>query len=411
MIDGEVTSTEDKDTLIDTLNLTGGDDEYNEREVIIYDATGDIVDGETGVVSDFAAATYEATLSANLSANITDGDKYELWKTPWKVADINDAINQAIIEVTGRALVDRQTDSNFTRENEYIYDWLVPYAFGNDFRLLSKVEYVETTGVEKDIHMCEVVWDEDVDAEVTETVDTTYNIEGTYCLKIVVGADAEANDVLITDSFTSLDISDCDKVEITVRSSAALSAGDIQLLLDDTAKCVSATESLDIPATLANTTTTHVIDLANPHSDTAIISVGIKLITDAANTMYFDRIKAVKSASKQYKILTPEYWSIVKGTTPKLALTTAGLATTGLNTQVRLTGYAAPDIFSGDSTDSEIDPGWLINKVCGELLLNHAKSQYLDIHDRFKIGTLRLAMADRQLSSITTSLVGTTKVI
>jgi len=412
LIDGVVTSTEDKDTLIDTLNLTGGDDEYNERQVIIYDATGSIVDGETGVVSDFASATYEATLSANLSANITTGDKYEMWKTPWRIADINDAINQAIIEITNRALISRVTDSNFTLSGNYEYDWLVPYAFGNDFKALYKVEYVANVGTAVEIENCEAAWAEYVlPTYVTVTADVTYNIEGTYALKLAVTDGYSADDILAT-KVIDVDLTECDAVEITIRSSVALDAGDVILVLDDTAKCVSGTEKLSIPATLANTTTTHVIDLANPHLDADIISVGIEMEVDKdAITLYIDRIRGVKSSSKRYEVLSGEYWFIKRGGSPKFALTEDGLSRVGGNTQIRLSGFCAPDIFSDDDTDSEVDPAFLIAQTTGRLLISHAKSSYLDIHDRAKLATYWLGEANRMLPGLTPSLPGTTRSI
>ena len=415
LIDGVATAASaDKSSLEDTKNLLGGDDEHNQKEVMIYETTDEAApQDESSIVDNFTSSSNIATCIPIFTAEITTSDKYEMWKTPWRITDINDAINQAIIEITNRALVDRQTDSNFSRSNEYIYDWLVPYAFGNDFKLLYKVEYVKAVGIGHDIHLCEAAWDEYVlPTYVTVSLDTTYEVEGNYCLKLVVTDGYSAADILATDSLSSLDISDCDEVEITIRSNKALAAGDLQLLLDDHANCASPTESLDIPATLANTTTTHIIDLANPHLDTAIISVGIKAVTDKdAITLYLDRIKAVNSASKQYKELSPEYWSIVKGTTPKLALASAGLSVVGTNTQVRLTGFSAPDIFSDDSTDSEVDPAYLIAQTTGRLLISHAKSSFLDIHNRQSLSQYWLAQAASMLPSLTPSLPGTTRSI
>jgi len=103
LIDGVATAADAGKTLLtDTKNLLGGADEHNQKEVLIYDATGPIVDGETSIVSDFASNI--ATCVPIFSAAIAIGDKFEMWKTPWRIADINDAINQAINEVTNRAL-------------------------------------------------------------------------------------------------------------------------------------------------------------------------------------------------------------------------------------------------------------------------------------------------------------------
>lgn len=402
MILVEATSTVGTASLIATYSLArGGDDEYNGRQVVLVTKVGSIALGEKSFVNDFAIATFQATCAPVFTSSIADGDVFEMWKV-FTYEEINQAINNAILEAAAaNAFVDRVTEGNFTRSGEYSYDWLTPYAFGLDFKALSKVEYVAYIGIAHDIELCETAWDELVDDEVTADVDTTYNVEGTNCLELTITADAEADDILATQDISAVDISDCDKVEITIRSTVALDAGDIQLLLDNTAACASAVESLDIPVTSANTTTTHVISLANPSSDTAIISVGIKLITDkGAMTLYADRIKAVNSHSKKYEILNPEHWFITKGSSPTLGFTQNGLSVVGANTEVRLTGYASPDIFTDDSTDSEVDPSWLINKVAGELMLNHAKSASLQIPDRVTIARYRLEKAEKDKALI-----------
>jgi len=402
MILVEATTTTDTSSLIASDALArGGDDEYNGRRVVCITPAGSIVAGEKSWVSDFAAATFDATCAPVFTAAITDGDVFEMWKV-FTYEEVNQVINNAILEAaSANAFVDRVTDGNFTRKKEYLYDWLVPYAFGLDFKALCLVEYVDAVGISHNIELCESAWTELVDGDVTAAVDSTYNVEGTYCLKLTVAAGCAANDILATQAISSLDISDCDKVEITIRSTVALDAGDIQVLLDDTASCASAVESLDIPATLANTTTTHTISLANPHLDTAIISVGLKMVTDkGAFILYADRIKAVNSRSKRYEILNSEHWFITKGSSPTLGFTSKGLSVVGSDTEVRLTGYAAPDIFSDDSTDSEVDPSWLINKVAGELMLNHAKSSQLQIPDRATIARYRLEKAEKDKALI-----------
>ena len=407
---GVATSTVDTASLLDTKNLLGGDDEHNQKEVMIYDATGSIVDGETSIVSDFAAATNDATMAPAFTAAITTGDKYEMWKTPWRIADINDAINQAVIEITSRALISNVTTNNFTQSDVYLYDWLVPYAFGNDFKKLYLVEYVYSIGTEKILHRCDAVWDELVDGDVTASLDTDFKKEGAGSLKLVVAAGCAAGDILATMDITSLDISGCTEAQIWIYSTVALAAGDLQLLLDDTAQCASPVESLNIPATTANTWTRHVISLANPQSDSAIISVGLKMIVDKdAFSLWADDIKAIDAFTNEYRELPIEYWGIARGATPYLQITEAGLTLIGSNKQIRLSGYCAPDIFSDDTTDSEVDPAFLIAQVTGRLLISHAKSSFLDIHDRAKLATYWLGEANRMV--LTPSFPGTTRSI
>ena len=294
------------------------------------------------------------------------------------------------------------TDDNFTQSGLHEYDWLVPYAFGLDFKAVYNVEYVYDTGTERLLHNCDAVWAELVDADVTASLDTSIQREGSGCLKLVVAAGAGAGDILATASISSTDIYDCDQIEIWIRSSVALAAGDLQVLLDNTASCASPLESLDIPATSANTWTRHVIDLANAPNDAAIISVGIKMVTDkGAFTLYVDDVVASLSDSKEYKELNPEYWSIMRADTAKLKLTAAGLNIVGANNQVRLSGYCAPDIFSDDTTDSDVDPAYIIEWVLADIMLNNAKSRALDIDNRADLGKFHLMMAEKKRREIT----------
>ena len=405
LIDGEATSTTDTTSLIDITNLTGGDDEHNGKQVLIYDAAGSIEDGETSSVSDYAGSTHDATVAA-FSANITDGDKYEMLKSPWSFVDLNSAIKDTLSRYTKLCPQLYEYESLVT-ESEKVH-----YAIPTTFVSLSTFEYVYTIGTDLVIHNCDDVWDELVDADVTATADTTYYKEGSASLKLVVAAGCGAGDILATEDITSLDISGCDQVAIWIYSSVALNAGDIQLLLDNTASCASPVEELDIPATTANRWTRHVISLANPYNDSAIISVGLKMVTDkGAFTLRADDIRAWDSTSKVYYKLPREYWRIVRGTTNYIQITQTALSEIGVNKQIRLTGYKNLTLPTADSSTIEIEPGWLIERVTADLLLNHSKSSSLDIDDKKAIYDRKNQWCERNLPNITTRVISGTEVI
>src|SRR3990172_5564225 len=153
LIDGSATSTTDSSSLIDTKNLSGGsDDEHNRKEGMIYDATGSIVDGESSIVTDFAASPSDATVAPVFTASITSGDLYELWKQPWRIADLNDAINQVIDSITNKAFKVKEIHTAFTESSKYLYDTL------SGFTHLTKLEYVYTNGTKKVIDACDAAW-------------------------------------------------------------------------------------------------------------------------------------------------------------------------------------------------------------------------------------------------------------
>jgi len=391
-------------TLTDTRYLQGGDDEHNMNEVMVYDSVGSaIADGEKSVVSDYTGTTHIATVSPAFTAAPAALDKYEMWKYPWLIADVNDAINQVLMGMTGKCPQIKEDHTLFTESSKYLYT--IPSGFVS----LSKVEYVSSRKFYHLLDDCEDAWTGGTGT--TTTADSSFEKVGTYCSKNVA-ASVGVTTILCYKAISSVDISDCDKVEFWMYSSIALTAGQLTIQLDDTAALASAVESIDIPAMDAATWYKHSLSLANPHSDTAIISIGIYQVANVADfTFYVDQVEAVMSTGKVYKELPKEYWNIVKGSTNYLQLTSDGLTLIGTDKQLRLTGYQNLTLLTDDDDESEIDPGWLINKVTGELLLNHAKSSYLDIDDRYKVGTTKLSMANAQLSSITTGLAqGTIKI-
>ena len=154
----------------------------------------------------------------------------------------------------------------------------------------------------------------------------------------------------------------------------------------------------------------HSLSLANPHSDTAIISIGIYQVSDVgAFTFYIDEVDSVMSTSKDYRELPTEYWQITKGSTPYLQISPTGLSVMGSNTQLKLTGYQLCSRLDADATAADIDPAYIISKATGQLLISHAKSQYLDVQDKAGLATYWLGEAGKKLRGMATTFPGGTR--
>lgn len=370
----------------------GGDDEYNGRQVICVTPTGDIVAGEKSWVDDFDGDTWDASLAPAFTSTTAVGDIFELWKV-FTYEEVNNAINQAYMEATKDSFQVKQVTSQFTDEDEYEYNIL------SGFVGVNKVEYAYNIGIDTSLHRCETAWTAG-SANVTVTADSAFKKEGSYSCKGVEDGGSGSGAILAYATIAA-DIDDCDKVEFWFYSSIALTAGQIEIHLDDTAAIASALETIDIPAMDAATWYRHSLSLANPHTDVDLISVGIYQVSDVgAFTFYVDDVRAVLSTSKDYRPLNPEHWRIIKGSTPLLKLTSEGLGLVGDARQLRISGYQLPTMLTADATESQIDPSWLINKVTGELMLNHSKSPRLDIVDRDKIAKSRLEKADKEKMGI-----------
>jgi len=398
------TTNLDTTTIIDNYGLAkGGDDEYIGRQIICVTPTGSIVAGEKSWVSDFDKATFDASLAPAFTSTVIVGDVFEMWKV-FTYEEINDAINQTISEITGKALQIKETHAYSTEEEKYLYDVL------SGFTHLSKVEYASSTGIYYEMSRCEGLWSNG-SANVTVT-NSSFNKEGDYSIKAVEDGGSGAGAVLVTGSKVPTDFSDADKVEFWMYSSIALTAGQLQFHFDDSTLIASGIDKIDIPAMDAATWYRHSLSLANPHLDTAIISYGIYQVSDVgAFTFYLDDVSVIDSRSRIYKELPIEYWGISQGATPYLMITKSGLDLTGSATDLRLTGFQIPTLMTADTDTSEIDPAYLIAKTTGRLLISHAKSSFLDIDDRAKLASYWLGEAARMETGITTSIPGTTRVI
>jgi hypothetical protein len=142
-----------------------------------------------------------------------------------------------------------------------------------------------------ELHLCDVAWDEAVTENVTVTVDTADFQEGEGSVKMAV-ADGVAAGLLATDAITSVDLSSgYTSIHLWIKSSVNTDAGDLQLLLDNTASCASPKKTLDIPALTAATWTHVVLDLGDCAQLSAIISVGLYMAVDkGAFNVWVDNI-------------------------------------------------------------------------------------------------------------------------
>lgn len=140
---------------------------------------------------------------------------------------------------------------------------------------------------------CDTVWSELVDGDVTATADTSDYVVGSGSLSLEVAAGCAAGDILATEAIDSTDMSDVQDITLHVKSSVALTEGDIQLLLDDTASCASPLKTINFPNVSAATWTEVTLSVGDASGLGAVISVGIKMAVDkGAFTLNIDEVRA-----------------------------------------------------------------------------------------------------------------------
>jgi len=344
-------------TVIDTQGLRGGVDDYKGQEIIMVSGDNE---GEKSRVVDYNPQSFKLTVSPAFTNATAEDDEYELHKT-FTVDRLNNAINLAIIGASDEVFASKVDDSTLgTLRNEY------EYTIPADFVALHTVEYSSSIKVDHLLDDCEAAWT--AGTYTTCTADASFKKIGNASSKsVVVGAGTNKKICYVTIAAT--DISDCDRIEFWMYSSIALTAGQLTFNLDDSAAIDSSLETIDIPAMTAAIWYKHSLSLANPHSDTAIISIGIYQVEDLADfTFYIDDVHAVLAKSRIYKDLDPESWGIVQGSSPQLKLNEAAISEIGNNKRLRLSGYKLLSELSADTSEAEVDPDYIIARAVSDLL-------------------------------------------
>jgi len=346
-----VTSNGSTTTLIDNL-VRGGDDSQNGRW-IYYTTSGSNSEKVTRV-SDYVQSSTTMTLSPALAASTVADDTYEVWDDAYSPSIINEFINQAIIDATGHAYdpvekLDLHGDGSSARLE-------VPSGIS----MVSRVDYRAAVD-SVDIHNSESTFDEKTDSDFAQSLDTQDRKSGNSALRFVIAAGASAGD-FVTDSISSLDLSKYDTLEFWIKSTVATSAGNLKILLDDTASCASPLETLSVPALTADTWKFCRVSLANPETDSAIISVGFEYDSDlGACTVWLDEVKAVRNDSAIWATLSRRAWRLDKEAAD-LVLSMDGRQSVG-SRLIKLVGGDKPALLTADSTATEVDDQFVIAKA------------------------------------------------
>ena len=338
-------------TIVDNT-LVGGDDNHIGKWVVFNDVSASTV--EISRVSDYVASTTTLTVSPAFAQTTVANDTYELWDDIYPPIRVEDFINQSILDATGHAYDPVESLALHTDGKTQRFDIPSGLSMIQNLYYRSKIDYTRLLS-------CNAAMDENVDSDFTVTADTKMKKQGTASNRIVIADGASAGDI-VTDSIASKDISGYDYLEFWIRSSVATSAGNLKILLDDTANCATPTvngEVLSVPALSADTWTFCRVALSNPEDDTAIISVGLEYDSDlGACTVWLDDISVVKNDSAQWDKLPRNLWKIDKQEKDVVIDGyTHGLARYNL---LKIVGGDKPALLTADSDTSELDEQYLI---------------------------------------------------
>ena len=379
-------------TVVDNTLVLGGADNYIGYWVRF--TAGDD-DGAIRRVTDSAITSNVTTLTIMpaLSASSTSGDTFELWGCDYNPSAIDDFINQSLISATGKAFDPIENIGLHGDGKQIRFD--VP----SNISMISKVEYRDKVSFTR-LHNCGSTFDETTDGDFTQSLDTQDKKQGTQALKMVIGASASAGD-FVTDSITSKNISGYDTIEMWVKSTVATSSGNLKLHLDNGTVTADGNdlESLAIPALSADTWTFVRMTLANPETDTAIISVGLEYDSDlGACTVWIDDISAVENDTAEWKTVDRRNWKIDKEARD-IILVRDGQEAVGYSL-IKLTGGDKPALLSSDSTATEVDESFIVANATNLALISTSGGPATDPDAKRQLSAYWSAQAERARHSL-----------
>jgi len=382
----------DTTSLIDNT-LIGGDDNWIGYHVLFTESPND---GVLSRVSDFDEGDTDITLAPAVSAT-GSGEAYELWEQGYHPNAIHDFINQAIIDTTSQAY-DPVEDVSLHADGKALR-----FDIPSNISIINHLYYRSSVAFTS-LHSCNAAFDETVDSDITVTVDTQDKKQGTGSNKFVIAAGASAGDIA-TDSFTSKDISKYDYLECWVKSTVATSSGNLKILLDDSASCASPIETLSVPALSADTWTYVRMALANPETDTAIISIGLEYDSDlGACQVRLDDIKVVQNDSAVWEIFPKHLWKIDRSARD-LIITQDGKFEAGY-ALLKITGGDKPALLSSDSATTEIDDSYIIARATGLAFAANSGGQTTDPDQNRQQAAFWLGLAEQAKRSFPFLITG-----
>lgn len=327
------------------------------------DSPNDGVDARvisTAVASDQYTLTLHPAVSSTLAS-----DTAELWDSPFDPVDILDWMNQAIRAVSNTAFDPEESIALHADGRTLRIDIPAEFAFLNQIDYRVKIE-------SKVIHEATTVWDELAEpSNVTHSQQKEDYKNGGASFRMVVGS-GFGTGLLATKAISSTDFSGMDFAEFWIKCSIATSAADLQLMVDDTAECASPLETLSVPALTADTWTYVRVAMANPETDTAIISVGLNYTVDiGACSIWINDVKAVLESTATWVVLAKSQWSIDKNARD-LIFTHSGRGAVGYSL-LKLFGGDKPALLTSDASVSQVDDYYVICKATALALRAHPK--------------------------------------
>ena len=142
------------------------------------------------------------------------------------------------------------------------------------------------------------------------------------------------------------------------------------------------------------------VALANPETDTAIVSIGIEMDQDkGAHTAWFDDLKVTKNDPTLWRSLDRGQWGLDREARDLVLTSPAGYRL------LKVIGGDKPTLLTSDSTVTEVPEDYLIARATALALIAGIGSPGMDAATRGKMADYWLAKAETDRRALT-NLVG-----
>ena len=123
------------------------------------------------------------------------------------------------------------------------------------------------------------IWD-DPGADLTLSTETTDKKQGTASSEIDVASAFTTGLIGSEDISPTVDLTSYESISLWIKSSVTTSAGQLQLVIDDSTGCGSASESIDLPVLTANLWKDVTVGISSGTTRSAVACVGVNVATD-----------------------------------------------------------------------------------------------------------------------------------
>ncbi len=334
------TTTGTATTLVDAA-LVGGEGNRNGHWIIFRSGTDDGTIVRVTKDNGSGTLTFAPAINAD---SVDSGDAYEMWPDRYDPKMLHSFMDDAILDVTGRVF-DPEEDISL-----HLYSDRLRYDVPTQFKMINRLEERVS---ERNVLVAgtSAVWGT-INSNVTASIDSEVQIRG-GSLKLVIAVAASAGDDLATDTFSTIDISRYTHLEFWIRSTNALSAGDLNIILSDAG---GTEETLSVPAVASTDTWTfHRVAFASPESNTAITTIAVDYTVDGgAYTLWVEDFQAIDNDSGDWQRINPNRYDldiqardIVFKSRPRYRL-------------LKIKGGDTPALLSAETTTSEVDDFYII---------------------------------------------------